>query len=300
MKIVLFLFACVAQVSAQTEVTDDARVTGVMGAGTLMPTASLTVGMQPEDSFALKVSSPDGSSLFLLDRSAKAGLGQTPTSARLDLAGRGDASETALELGSGNSTSSVSSAQIAFASADGRYRHNMRSRATGNQNERESLDFYLWTSSDAESSLGSSFVMSLQSSATASQAGLHVSPTGATAGAQLVVSSGTSYAGGIILGYAAGAPCFGELKRDISRMGDAEREGAVRDLLALRPSSFRYRNDSQERRGFIYEEAPSSIQNGHGAIVLDERLLNLELALQAARGRVEKLEAELDRLEGRR
>lgn len=299
-RLALVLALLPAAVLAQTRTTLDATVTGAMGSGTSMPRAALEISMQAADSYALKVSSVNGSSMLLLDRSAKVGLGLTPTGARLDLSGSADAGQVGLELRAGNSTSSVSSAQIAFGAENGAYRHSIRSRATGTQSERNMLDFHLWTSADAAYALGSSFVMSLQSSSTANQAGLHVSPTTATATAQLVVSSGTAYAGGVILGYAAGAPCFASLKTDQRRLGAEERDAAVRDLLALKPVSFRYKGDRQERKGFVYEEAPESIKDGKGAVIVDERLMNLELALQAAQGRIKRLEGELTELEGRR
>ena len=42
------------------------------------------------------------------------------------------------------------------------------------------------------------------------------------------------------------------------------------------------------------------MRDGRGAVVADERLMNLELALQAAQGRIKALEDELSALEGRR
>lgn len=299
-SLALFLSLLPTAALAQTRTTADATVTGAMGAGTLAPRAALEVAMQASDSYALKVSSPDGTAMFLLDRSAKAGLGLTPTGARLDVSGRADAGEVGLELRAGNSTSSVTSAQVAFGNETGAYRHNIRSRATGTQNERGMLDFYLWTSADAAYALGSTFALSLQSSSTANQAGLHVAPTTGTATAQLVVSSGTVYAGGVILGYADGAPCFAALKDGVRRLGEAEREAAVRDLFALNPVAFRYRGDRQERTGYVYEDSPESVKDGRGAVVVDGRLMNLELALQAAQGRIKGLENELKGLEGRR
>lgn len=298
----LAAFLCLLPLSAwsQTRVTDDAMVTGAMGVGTQIPRGALEAAMQPSDAYGLKVSSPDGTGLFLLDRQGKSGIGLTPGNPRLDVSGTANIGQVGLELRAGNSTAAVSSAQVAFGDAAGVYRHNIRSRATGTQNERESLDFYLWTSSDAASDLGSSFAMSLQSSATANQAGLHVSPTDATAGNQLVVSSGAVYAGGVILGYAVGAPCFAAIKTDLRYLAEAEREAAAKDLLALRPVAFRYKGSTQERRGYVYEETPESLRDGKGAVVVDERLVNLELVLQAVQGQIRTLEGELGRLEGRR
>lgn len=301
MKFLLTLSLVMAPgvVFAQTRSTGDANVTGAMGVGTLMPRAALEISLQASDTYGLKVSSPDGTALFLLDRSAKAGLGVTPTGARLDVSGRADVGEIAMELRAGNSTSSVTSAQVAFGSETGAYRHNIRSRATGTQSGGNALDFYLWTSADAAYALGSSNAMSLQA-ATTTLLGVHVSPSTLPVTAELVVSSGTVYAGGVILAAnAVGAPCFSAIKDDVRRLGSAEQSAAQADLLALRPVSFRYKGSPLGRKGFIYEEAPASIKDGRGAIILDERLMNLELVLQAAQSRIKTMEAELSRLEGR-
>ncbi|TBR18754.1 hypothetical protein EPO15_14970 [bacterium] len=289
--------------SAQTRTSGDLTVTGAMGAGTSMPRAALEVSMQAADSYALKVSSVDGTSLLLLDRSAKAGLGVTPTGARLDMNGRADAGEVALELRAGNSTSSVTSAQAAFGTAEGAYRHNIRTAHTGAQNSGNAIDFYLWTSSDAVYALGSSKVMSIQASSGTSMGGLQVDPSTTTLGAELVVSSGTVYAGGVILAGGVVSPtCFASLKTDIVHLGEEDRARAVRDVLALKPVSFIYKGDpgGQRRVGLVLEDSPESVRSKAGAVVLDERLMNLELALQAARTRIDALKGEISRLEGRR
>lgn len=285
-----------------TRTSGDATVSGAMGVGTLIPRAALEIGMQTADNYALKASSVDATSIFLLDRAAKAGLGTTPTGARLDMAGRADVGEVAVELQAGNSTSSVTSAQVAFGAADGSKRHNIRTRATGDQYPGNAMDFYLWTSSDAVYALGSSLVMSLQASTTSGQGGVHVVPTTNTVTAELVVSSGPVYAGGTILAaQVVGAPCYEGIKSGIVHLGDQERRKAADDLASMRPVSFRYRGDPghSERKGYIFEEAPLSVRSEKGAVVFDQRLMNVELTLQAARQRIARLKAEIARLEER-
>lgn len=290
--------------AAQTRTTGDLTVTGAMGAGNSMPRAALEISMQASDAYALKVSSVDGTSILLLDRSAKAGLGVTPTGARLDVSGRADVGEVGLELRAGNSTSSVTSAQAAFGASDGSYRHNIRTAHTGTQSAGNEVSFYLWTSVDAVYALGSSKAMSLQASSGTGMGGLQVDPSTTTLAAELVVSSGTVYAGGVILaGGVVSPPCFASIKTDIVHLGDEDRRVAVRDVLALKPVTFRYKGDpgSQTRVGLVLEDAPESVRSHAGAVVFDERLMNLELALQAARSRIDMLKGEISTLErGRR
>lgn len=289
--------------SAQTRTSGDLTVTGAMGAATPMPRAALEVSMQAADSYALKVSSVDGTALFLLDRSAKAGLGMTPTGARLDMNGRADAGEVALELRAGNSTSSVTSAQAAFGNDVGAYRHSVRTAHTGTKSSGNAVDFYLWTSADSAYALGSSKVVSIQASSGTSMGGLQVDPSTTTVGAELVVSSGAVYAGGVILaGGVVSPPCFGAIKTDIVRLDDADRVRAVQDVLALKPVSFIYKGDPGKHRrvGLVLEHSPESVRSKAGAVVFDERLMNLELALQAARGRIDALRGEISQLEGGR
>ncbi len=305
MKLLLpaILLLAAHSASAQTRTSGDLTVTGAMGAGTTIPRAALEVGMQAADAYALKVSSVDGTALLQLDRAAKAGLGVTPTGARLDVSGRADAGEVALELRAGNSTSSVTSAQVAFGTTEGAYRHNIRTAHTGARSSGNEIDFYLWTSSDAVYALGSSKVMSVQASSGTSMGGLQVDPSTTTLGAELVVSSGTVYAGGVILaGGVVSPPCFASIKTDIVHLDDADRARAVQDVIALKPVSFIYKGDPgrQRRAGLVLEDSPESVRSKAGAVVFDERLMNLELALQAARSRIDTLKGEISKLEGRR
>ncbi len=80
------------------------------------------------------------------------------------------------------------------------------------------------------------------------------------------------------------------------------RAQAVQDVLALKPVSFVYKGDPGKHRrvGLVLEDSPESVRSKAGAVVFDERLMNLELALQAARTRSDALKGEISRLEGGR
>lgn len=304
MKALALLALLPAASWAGTRTSGDLTVTGVMGAGTLVPRASLEVGLQPEDAYAIKASSPDGTALFLLDRSAKAGLGLTPTGARLDMSGSGDAGQVGLELRAGNSSSSVTSAQIAFGDQTGATRHSIRTRAAGEQREGNAVDFYLWAAGDSAYSLGSAEAMSVQLGTQSGMSGWHVDPSTDPATVELVVSSGAVYAGGVILRGSAGThSCFAALKEGVRHLGAEEERQAEADVSSLKPVRFRYKGDPRgtRRTGLLYEEAPASVQGPGGSVSATERLLNLELAVRSAQRRIAALEAEVRRREkGRR
>ena len=52
--------------------------------------------------------------------------------------------------------------------------------------------------------------------------------------------------------------------------------------------------------GLIYEDSPASIRDGRGALVVDYRLLNLELALQEADRRIAEVEGKILEIEKKR
>lgn len=300
MKALALLVLLPLAASAGTRTSGDLTVTGAMGAGTLVPRAALEVGMQPEDAYALKASSPDGTALFLFDRSAKAGLGLTPTGSRLAVSGQADAGEVGLELRAGNSSSSVTSAQIALGDGTGAYRHDIRTRAAGGQREGNAVDFYLWNSTDAVYGLGSEEAMSVQLGTKSGMSGWHVDPSSDPVTVELVVSSGGVYAGGVIVrGFWATHSCFAAMKEGVRRLGETERVRAAADLASLKPVRFRYKGDPRgtRRTGLIYEETPESVHGPGESVSVKERLMNLELALQAAQSRIVTLQAEVERRE---
>jgi hypothetical protein len=67
---------------------------------------------------------------------------------------------------------------------------------------------------------------------------------------------------------------------------------AYDDLKSLRHASFRYKGSGAKRRGLIYEDVSDSIKHSSGGLVVNERMANLELALQHLNTKL----IELDRL----
>ena len=89
-------------------------------------------------------------------------------------------------------------------------------------------------------------------------------------------------------------------------MGDAQRRQAYDDVKALRHATFQYKAlkgggpAGPVYRGLIYEDAPESIHGDDKTIVLDYRVLNLELALQEADRKIAALEAKIKATEERK
>ncbi|MEE8338330.1 MAG: hypothetical protein V3R95_09720, partial [Dehalococcoidia bacterium] len=135
----------------------------------------------------------------------------------------------------------------------------------------------------------------------------HVQAVG-TADVELEVSNNSSQGGGTIHRASSATHSLRELKSDIVYLNDAqEMQGpALADVLALRHVDFRYRREVYDdegvllrreddasaplHRGLVFEDAPPSIRDeGHGALVVDRRLANVEMAVQEVVRRVELL-----------
>jgi hypothetical protein len=93
-------------------------------------------------------------------------------------------------------------------------------------------------------------------------------------------------------------------------LDEARRRQAFEDVRALKHATFRYKKTATGKkavgadepatavtRGLIYEDAPDSIRGAGKSIVLDQRVLNLELALQEADNKIAALEAQISVLE---
>lgn len=293
---VLLLSAAPAQ--AQLTATGNAQITGQAGFGTALPDARLKVQTAAGDAYALRVSSPDGSAMFTLEKTGKAGLGVT-AGAALDVLGAADGGNVGLQLRVGNSSSTTDSVQIAFAyDSTSTFRHSLRTRAVASQNLGNAVDFYVWRDTATPADLGTRRALSLQAISSVSTGSVHVLPAG-TPDVELEVSNGTTTGGGTIHRAAAGTHSSRRLKSHI-RMLEAEAQArAYQDVQALKHARFRYKGSSRLMRGLIYEDAPESVRGEHKTVVLDYRILNLELALKETYRRIRELEAELARREGR-
>jgi hypothetical protein len=297
MKALLFVLFAAAPGWADTTISGDLTLTGRMGVNTQVPRAGLEAQLSADDQFVLRVSSPDGSRMVVVDRAGRLSLGPIYPQARLDVYGTGDDTSVGLTLRAGNSTTTVLSAQIAFgmASTD-TCRHNIRtSHAVSGSST--TMDFYLWNDTTSVAALGAHRALSLFAS-TYSLAGVHISPYG-TADVDLEVSNGQVTGGGKIHRLSAATHSSRILKTDIAYFPENSAEEALRDVLALRHARFRYKAKTLQpiMRGLIYEEAPASILGEHATVVVDHRLMNLELALKAVHAKIASLEAKIARVE---
>lgn len=286
-----------------TKLSGDLQVDGNLLAGFLGSGAKAEVVARAEYDYALMVSSVDGRAMLAVDNANFASIGTAPASGRLTLAGISQ--DTALALRSGNSTASVTGAQLAFGfdgTGDLRHRLYTQHGSAANLNK---LVFALWTpASGSSATLGNLPVLSLEGSTiTAANALAHVMPAG-VADKELVVSNGGGMGEGDVLRWDRWVPSAAILKKDIKRLGKADEEKAWADLAALRPIEFRRKTappGSPLERGYIFEEIPQSIRDGPGAASVDERLVNAELALKAAMRRIAELKARIKKVkEGRR
>lgn len=288
---------------AQFSTSNDLTITGQTGVGTAVPQARMEIKLSSADAYALKVSSPNGAALLVVDKAGRMGVGLSSPEAVLDVNGRGDASDIGLQLRAGNSTSSITSSQIVFAyDSSGTYRHSLRTRATADQDFGNAIDFYLWNSTGSPTALGDVNILSLQAVPRASTAAsVHISPVAAAPAYELVVSDGQTLGGGTVMAANVSAHSRRALKSDLSYLNEAAERRAYDEVNALRHARFRYKAAGPNAplvRGLIYEDAPESIRSAPGkSIVLENRLANMELALKIAHRRIAALEAKISDLE---
>lgn len=299
MKVLIALLSLYAPAHAGTAFSGDLQITGQIGIQTQVPKARLEAQMAPADEYGLKVSSSNGTPLFVLDRTGRAGVGTVYPQARLDVAGSGDDGSVGIWLRGGNSTGSVAGAQIVFglASTD-TYRHSIRTRHTFSENRLNSIDFFLWNSTNSPSTLGSLNVLSIEGIPAASSVSVHVMPAGSP-DVELEVSDGITTGGGTIHRAAASTHSSKALKSDISYLSDADIQRAYEDVKALKHARFRYKParpggaPGRTLRGLIYEDVPESVRGPGETVVFDNRLANLEMALKVVNGKIEALEKKI-------
>ncbi len=286
--------------SAQFTASGDQTVTGQMGAGTAVPQARLEVKLSASDDYALKVSSQNGSPLLVVDRFGKVGIGTGVPQALLDVAGTDTAGDIGAQLRAGNSSTTYSSSQLVFAyDSSGTYRHSLRTRHVANAYFGNSMDFFLWRSTDQPLALGEQHVLSLQAWS-ASSSTVHVRPSTGTPAYELVVSDGYTLGAGSVMVATVGTHSSKELK-DIEGYQDAAQEARAYDeVKSLRHARYHYRNQPMTR-GLIYEDAPESIRERRGeSIVFEARVNNMEMALKVARARIKELEGKIAAMEAAR
>ena len=283
--------------AAQFTASGDQTVTGQMGAGTAVPQARLEVKLSASDTYALKVSSQNGSPLLVVDRFGKVGIGTGVPQALLDVAGADAAGDVGLQLRAGNSSTTYSSSQLVFASeSSGTYRHSLRTRHVAEQYFGNSFDFFLWRSTGQPLVLGEQAALSLQAWS-ASSSTVHVRPSTGTPAYELVVSDGYTLGAGSVLAASVGTHSSRDLKEVEGYLSAEDEARAYAEVKGLRHARFRYRNQPMTR-GLIYEDAPDSIREPRGqSLVFESRVNNMEMALKVARARIKELEGKISTLE---
>lgn len=286
--------------AAQTTVTD-ATVGEFMGVGTYIPRARFHVQASSQDAYGLILSSADGRVMVAVDAAGRTGLEAAAPEARLTVGGAGDAGEIGTLLRAGGSSVSVSGVQVSFSdNGQSGGRHGLKTRSSATALFGNGLDFTLWRSTGQPSKMGSDLVLSIEAGVSGSSAGFHVVPATSTASdAEVEVSDGLVLGGGVVRYLTAGTHSSRKLKSDVQYLDSAALDQALADIEALKPVRFSYRGsrDGRRMRGVLFEEAPASIRGAHDTVVLDERLLNLELALQAIGVREKDLEERIRVLE---
>ena len=140
---------------------------------------------------------------------------------------------------------------------------------------------------------------------------IHVIPSG-TADVQLEVSDGATTGGGTIHRATSTTHSSRKIKSDINYLLPGDAQQGLADVLVLKHATFRYMrnvhgtkldeggNEVEDAsvvigrvrdeslplyRGLIYEDAPNSIRASHETISIDDRITNLELAVQTLASR---------------
>ncbi|MBI3289110.1 MAG: tail fiber domain-containing protein [Elusimicrobia bacterium] len=308
MRLAAFLCWLMAAAPAQadTKISGDAQFTGQLGVQTAVPRARAEIRLGAADSYVLRVSSADGTFMAGVDKNGRLALGVSSANARVDVRGTGDNGDIGLLLRAGNSSSTVSASQIVFAyDSTGTYRHSLRTRHVSGQQAYNSMDFYLWNSTADPTALGAQYALSLQAVATASSASVQTNPAGIGTYELEVSSSGGIVGGGTMMCGSVATHSSRKLKDDIVYLDSARERQAYDEVKNLKHVSFRYKMPSGQadavlRRGLLYEEAPPSVRGADKSLIVDQRVLNLEMTLKVANQRVKSLEAKILESEKRR
>ncbi|MBI3548638.1 MAG: hypothetical protein HY078_06245 [Elusimicrobia bacterium] len=292
---------------AQTVVIGDAWVAGQVAVGTNTYSGRFNVVGSSLTSTIFQVSGVDETPFLAVTSSGAVGMGMTPL-ARLDVNGSGDNGIAALELRNGNRLGSTGAYQMTL-SYDGsaNLRHAVRTIHSSTQAAGNGMDFLLWTPAVATTSVGGLRVMSLVALSTG--ASVHVMPIG-TPLYQMVISNGVTNGAGTLHRMSEGTVSSRALKSDIAYLGLDEETKAYEEVSALKHAAFRYKSwrngklvrDRRQpvRRGLIYEDAPESIRSPGKTLVVDERVVNLELTVKELIRRLEAADFDATRLGGAR
>lgn len=300
-RLLLLAILCLAPSAQAQIINDDAWISGRFGAGTTDPTARLEVQASSLTTTVFQVSGVDQTPFLAVYSSGAVGMGQVPQ-ANLDLFGSPDDSSIGLQLKSGNLFPGSGSYQIAFGqngTTDRRHAiRTIHSVATSSN----SIDFLIWEpGAGAASNIAVKHIASLVT--TTATAGVHIMPIAALPDAALEVSNGSSLGGGDVICASEQAPSSRRLKSHIAYFTPDDEAQALEEVGALKHAAFRYMSFNKKkglvrdkkqrlRRGLIFEESPASIRGEGQSLVVDERLVNAEMAFKELARQLEALEKE--------
>lgn len=292
--------------TAFKEQSDDS-IAGSLLVGFLGSGAQAEVVARAQDAMTLQVSSANHQPILGVTNIGSVGVGVPAPFGQLDIG----SSSTALQLKSGNLTSTGTSVQAAFGyNGDVAMRHAIRTFHSTNTVSNE-MDFLVWTpDAGSTTTIATKEFLALQASSTSSSGGsMHVLPVG-VGDVELEVSNGLATGGGTMQRLQVLTPSSKRFKSDIRYLKEKDEDRALEQTAALKHVRFRYRSRAmdgslyddpgeQVRVGLIYEEAPDSIRGAGQTLLTNERLANVELALRSAIRKLELLEKRYQKLKAR-
>ncbi len=287
--------------------SSDDTIAGTFLTGFMGSSAKAEVVAQAQNALTLAISSANRQTMLGVTNSGNVGVGVVLPNGQLDVA----PGSLALQLRSGNSATTGTASQMAFGyNGDVAMRHAIRTyHSTGTAGN--SMDFLVWTpDAGSTATLATSDFMSLQAITAASGGSMHILPVG-TADVELEVSNGLTTGGGTMQRLQVLTPSSRRFKSDIKYLNERAEDAALAETAALNHVRFRYRSRAQDgslyddprqevRVGLIYEDSPESIRGEGQALLDNERLANVELALKAAIRKLEALAKHYQALQARR
>ncbi len=285
----------------------DFQVTGQLGVGTRLPRARLEVQMSPSDQLAVKIAGPGRETLLAVDRFGRVGIGTLRPEATLDIDAPGN---DGMLLRAGGREVEQQGDQIAFTNRElNGPRFGLRTRHTIGPRGVNAMDFVFSTNRGRSWNWRDSGILTVASS-NRSACSVQVRPVGFPE-FELEVSSGDGAVGGGIIRYRhAGEHSDSSSAKRIENLDKAAATRAYADVRGLRHAAFRYKQTTRKgyvadqamplTQGLIYEDAPESIRGPDNTLIVDERVMNLELALQAINQKIDEAEAKIAQAEKRR
>lgn len=296
------LLAHARAASAQSAIVGDAWILGKVSVGTTTADARFYVLASSATEAPFQISGVDLTPFLRVGKDGTVGL-STASTARLDVAGMGDAGDVAVMLRSGDHLNASSGrVQLAMGANGSTSRRHTITTVHASSTGFNSIDMRVWTpDAGSAAAVATMTVASLVTSTSAFESGVHVMPVGSPQ-AELTVSNGLSAGGGTLHAADSVTPSSRYIKSDIRYLDPQEGEAALSRVRALRHAAFRYMKRkgagyardarSPLRRGLIYEETPDEIKGPFESLSLDQRLADSELAFQALTRRLEALSRE--------